>query len=186
MAIQGLWAVPWLMDVEGATRATAANQLLVMNAVIMAGYVGLGVFGIRLARRGIHTRHIFAAGFAVNACALAAIILGVPGSYVWWSLFGLGTGVNVLGFTLLNEGFGRELAGRTSTTLNLLMFSGSFVAQWGIGLLVELARTSFGLDTAGALRAALTVVLLGDVVAYGWFVRGWRRHGVHRDPPVHG
>jgi predicted MFS family arabinose efflux permease len=182
MAIQGLWAVPWLMEVEGASRAVAADHLLAMNAVIMAGYAVLGFFGTRLARRGIHSRHIFGAGFAVNALALACIVLRVPGTYVWWSLFGLGASVNVLAFTLLNEGFGRDLAARTNTTLNLLMFAGSFAAQWGIGVAVDVARTAFGLDTAGGLRAAFAVIFVGIVLTYLWFLRGWRRYGEHPAP----
>ena len=184
MAIQGLWAVPWLMDVEGSTRATAANHLLAMNAVIMLCYALLGFFGTRLAHRGVHARHLFAAGFAVNVVALALIVAGVPGSYVWWSLFGLGAAVNVLAFTVLNEGFGRELAGRTNTTLNLLMFTGSFVTQWGIGVVVDAARALYALDTAGALRVAFAVILVGDVVTYAWFVRGWKRFGVHVPVPA--
>jgi predicted MFS family arabinose efflux permease len=184
MAIQGLWAVPWLMDVEGATRATAANHLLAMNAVIMLGYALLGFFGTRLAHRGVHARHLFAAGFAVNAVALACIVGRIPGSYVWWSLFGLGAAVNVLAFTVLNEGFGRDLAGRTNTTLNLLMFTGSFVTQWGIGIVVDAARAFWALDTADALRVAFAIVLAGDIVTYAWFVRGWKRFGVHVPMPA--
>jgi MFS family permease len=177
MAIQGLWAVPWLMDVDGHSRATAANHLLVMNAVIMAGYAGLGFFGTRLARRGIHARHLFATGFALNAAALACIQLDVPGTYVWWSLYGLGASANVLAFTVLNEGFGRDLAARTNTTLNLLMFSGSFLAQWGIGVAADAARAAWALDAAGGLRVAFALVLVGNVVTYLWFARGWRRFG---------
>jgi hypothetical protein len=179
MAIQGLWAVPWLMEVEGVTRASAADHLLVMNAVIMCGYAGLGFFGTRLAQRGIHARHLFAAGFALNVAALGGILAGVPGTYVWWSAFGLGAAVNVLAFTVLNEGFGRDLAARTNTTLNLLMFSGSFIAQWGIGVAVDAARRAWSLDTAGGLRVAFAVVFVGDVLSYLWFVRGWRQWSVH-------
>ncbi len=182
MAIQGLWAVPWLMDVDGGTRAMAANHLLAMNAVIMFGYVALGLFGTRLARRGIHPRHLFGAGFAVNTCALLMIVLGAPGSYLWWTLYGLGAAVNVLGFTVLGEGFGRELAGRASTALNLLMFIGSFAAQWGIGVIVDGARTAFALDTASGLRTGFAAILVGNFLTYGWFVRGWRRHGARPVP----
>ncbi len=179
MAIQGLWAVPWLMEVQGMTRAAAANHLLAMNAVIMIGYFLLGSFGTALARRGIHARHLFAVGFATNAAALALIIVEVPGAYVWWPLYGLGAAVNVLAFTVLNEGFGRELAGRTNTTLNLLMFAGSFITQWGIGVLADAVRLAFTLDAAGGLRAAFAVILTGDIVTFAWFIRGWRRHSVH-------
>jgi MFS family permease len=179
MAIQGLWAVPWLMEVDGVTRASAADHLLLMNAVIMVGYAALGFFGTRLAHRGIHARHLFAGGFALNVIALGGIVSRMPGSYLWWSAFGLGAAVNVLAFTVLNEGFGRDLAARTNTTLNLLMFSGSFLTQWGIGLAVDAARAAWALDAAGGLRAAFAIVFVGDVITYLWFVRGWRQFGVH-------
>jgi MFS family permease len=178
MAIQGLWAVPWLMEVEHTTRATAANHLFAMNFVIMIGYVGLGFFGTALARRGIEARHLFAGGFALSAVSLLVINARMPGSYVWWSLYGLGAAVNVLAFTTLNEGFGRELAGRTNTALNLLMFAGSFISQWGIGVVVDAARSLWALDHAGGLRVAFAIVMVGNILTYTWFVRGWRRHGV--------
>jgi len=176
MAIQGLWAVPWMMEVQGMTRAAAADYLLTMNAVIMAGYLAIGVFGTRLARRGIHARHLFGAGFALNLAALVLIQLRAPGALLWWSLYGLGAAVNVLGFTALNEGFPRALTGRTNTTLNLAMFSGSFVLQWGIGLVVDAARAAYGLDTSGGLRVAFAAVLAVYVPAFLWFLRGWKRH----------
>jgi MFS family permease len=178
MAIQGLWAVPWLMDVEHTTRAAAANHLFAMNFVIMIGYVGLGFFGTALARRGIEARHLFAGGFALSMLSLLIINAQLPGSYLWWSLYGLGAAVNVLAFTTLNEGFGRELAGRTNTTLNLLMFGGSFITQWGIGVVVDAARALWALDNAGGLRVAFAIVMLGNILTYAWFARGWRRHGV--------
>ncbi|MFO1322533.1 MAG: MFS transporter [Burkholderiales bacterium] len=179
MAIQGLWAVPWLIEVEGLSRAGAAQYLLLMNGVIMIGYVALGFFGTRLARRGIHARHLFATGFAVNMAALALIVLRVPGGLAWWVLYGVGAAVNVLAFTVLNEGFGRDRAGRTSTTLNLMMFVVSFAVQWGIGVIVDAARLAWGLDNAGGLRIAFAAILAADVAALLWFVRGWKRHGVH-------
>ena len=114
----------------------------------------------------------------VSALALIVIWSGTPGSYLWWSLYGLGAAVNVLAFTTLNEGFGRDLAGRTNTTLNLLMFGGSFITQWGIGVVVDATRAWFGLDQAGALRAAFAIVMVGNVITYAWFAYGWRRHAV--------
>ncbi len=179
-AVQGLWSVPWLMEVQGFDRANAARHLLAMTFVTLTGYVLIGALATRLLQRGIGTRHLFATGFALNILGFAAIVGELPGSYAWWGLYGLGASVNVLGFTVLNEGFAHELAGRANTALNLLMFVGSFLSQWGIGLVVELSRREFGLDTAGGLRIAFAIVLALDVVAFAWFVLGWRHHVRHR------
>jgi predicted MFS family arabinose efflux permease len=184
MAIQGLWAVPWLMEVAGETRAGAARHLLAMGVLILLGYVALGALGTRLARRGVHARHLFAGGFFASIAAFACIVLRVPGGYLWWTLFGLGASVNVLAFTVLNEGFGRELTGRTNTTLNLLMFGASFLIQWGLGVIVDAVRLATGADTASGLRVAFAVVLALDVAGYAWFVRGWRRHAAVRPHAV--
>src|SRR5690349_22530916 len=121
MAIQGLWAVPWMINVDGMTRAEAADRLLVLGLVIMAGYLSLGMFSSRLGKRGITPRHLFAFGFAAQPVALAALIAAIPGSYAWWSLYGIGAAVDVLAFTVLSAGFEKELAARANTALNLLM-----------------------------------------------------------------
>ncbi len=174
-AIQGLWAVPWLMEVQGETRSGAARHLLWMSVATLLGFVLLGLFGTRLAARGVHARHIFSLGFGLAVVALAAIFLRLPGGFVWWTLYGLGTSVNVLAFAVLNEGFGRDLAGRSNTALNLMMFGGSFLMQWGIGIVAEIARRGLSLDEAGGLRVAFGVALAGNIVTYAWFARGWRR-----------
>ena len=95
---------------------------------------------------------------------------------MWWPLYGLGATVNVLAFTVLNDGFGVELTGRANTTLNLLMFIGSFSWQWGIGIVVDAARSGFGLGVAAGLKLAFALALLLYAAAFAWFVWGWRKH----------
>jgi hypothetical protein len=176
MAIQGLWSVPWLIEVNGYSRDVAADHLLLMGIAIVGGYLGIGVFATRLARVGISTLHLYAAGFGLSVMALALITLRAPWTYVLWAVYGLGVAVNVLGFTLLGQGFPRALAARANTAFNLLIFGGSFASQWGIGLVVDAARSRLGIDTSAALRLAFALVLAIDILAYGWFVMGWRRH----------
>lgn len=177
MAIQGLWAVPWMMEVDGLSRAVAANYLLVMNGLMLAGYVALGLVSQRLARHGLQPRHLFGYGFGINFLALLLIALGAPGALLWWVLYGLGFTVNIMGFTALNAGFARGFVGRSNTALNLAMFVGSFVVQWGIGVIADAARIGWGFDTAAGLRAGFAAVLGVYAIAFLWFVRGFRRYG---------
>jgi predicted MFS family arabinose efflux permease len=44
MAVQGLWAVPWMLEVAGLSRASAASHLLAMGVVMLAAYLSLGLF----------------------------------------------------------------------------------------------------------------------------------------------
>jgi len=180
MAVQGLWAVPWLMEVESLSRADAARVLLVMGVVTLGGYLGIGLFAQRLARQGIASRHLFGAGFALNALGLLCITTRAPGTIVWWALYGFGAAVNVLAFTVLNEGFAKHLTARANTALNLVMFGGSFVVQWGIGVVAEVVARRWGFGGGAALRIAFAIVLVADTLALAWFAWGWRRHGVAR------
>jgi hypothetical protein len=58
------------------------------------------------------------------------------------------------------------------------MFSGSFAMQWGIGLIVDAARSRFEIDRGAAIQVAFMLVLVVNVLAYAWFVFGWHRHSV--------
>ena len=185
MAIQGLWSVPWLMEVNGYSREVAARHLFIMGLAILGGYFAVGLFATRLARRGIAARHLFAIGFFLHTIILALIVTrALPFTYTLWMLYGLGSSVNVLGYTVVSEGFPPELAGRANTALNLLLFVASFTAQWGIGVVVDAVRLASGADLAGALPVAFALVLAADVLACAWFALGWRRHAVAAPPAI--
>ena len=65
-----------------------------------------------------------------------------------------------------------------------MMFSGSFLMQWGIGLIVDAARLAYGLDTAGGLRVALAIVTVFYALSFLWFLRGWKRYSRSATAPV--
>lgn len=178
MAIQGLWSVPWMMEVEGHTRGEAASMLLAMSVATLAGYLGLGVLATRLAQRGFGTRHFYVVGWSVNLLGLVAIVMRVPGEALWWCVYGFGAAANILAFTLLNEGFPSSLAGRANTAINLTMFSGSFAMQWGIGVIADAVRLATGATVAEGLHVAFVTVLVLVAASYAWFLAGWRRYAV--------
>ena len=59
-----------------------------------------------------------------------------------------------------------------------MMFGGGFVAQWGIGLVVDAARAVAGVDAAGGLQVAFGLVLVLEVLTYAWFA--WAGAGTRR------
>ena len=148
-----------------------------MGIVILAGFVALGYFGTRLARRGMHARHLYAGGFALgDRWRWPRIFLRLPGSYLWWGLYGLGSAVNVLGFTVLNEGFGSELAGRTQHDAEPPDVRRQLPRAMGHRARRRIGGHAFGYDTAAGLRLAFMLVLGGNVLTFAWFLHGWRRH----------
>jgi MFS family permease len=180
MAIQGLWSVPWMIEVNGYTRAEAASHLLAMGLTTLAGYAFVAMASTRLARAGIGPRHMVIGGFGLQLAMLGLIVTNAfPFTYVLWAMYGLSAAVNILSYLLLTQGFARDLAGRASTALNLVMFSTTFVVQWGIGAIADAARIAFG-DLGSGLRVAFAVVFVAEAIAYLWFALGWRRHTVGR------
>jgi uncharacterized membrane protein len=93
--------------------------LLAMGVVILAGYAFIAMFARRLALQGVESRHLFGIGFALNAVALCAIALRVPGAFLWWPLYALGAAANILAFTVLNEGSrGKSRRARTRRSIS--------------------------------------------------------------------
>jgi MFS family permease len=179
MAIQGLWSVPWMIEVNGYTRAQAADHLLAMGLTTLAGYAFVALASTRLVRLGIAPRHLVIGGYALQLAMLALIVTSVlPFTYVVWALYGLTAAVNILGYLLLTDGFSRDLAGRASTALNLVTFSTTFAVQWGIGAVADAVRIGYGVDLAAGLRVAFALVFVAEAAAYLWFVLQWRRHAV--------
>lgn len=174
MALQGLWAVPWLMNVSGTSRAAAAGHLLAMGLAMLACNLGVAALATRLARVGIQPIMLLSGGTGLALACEGAIILGLGPTLPLWAGFALFVSTGTLAYALLAALFAPELSGRVTTALNLLAFVGAFGLQWGIGLVVDVLLAS-GLDTAAAYRAAFGVMFLMQASAYAWFVLEGRR-----------
>ena len=179
MAIQSLWAVPWMMEVEGLTRGQAASQLFVMAIVQLMGYFSLSIGARTLARYGLEPRHLFMGGYALYIGAFIGLVFHAPiGFFALWMMMALGSTVNVMGFTVFTEGLPKELFGRAATALNQILFALCFLLQWGIGALVEGAMALASVSKPAAFVFAFGCVMLAQTAAYAWFLLGWRRHSV--------
>ena len=64
--------------------------------------------------------------------------------------------------------FPREIAGRILTTFNLVMFTGAFSIQWGIGLLVDLFQST-GIARGHSLMLAFLCLVVMQVFSLLWF-----------------
>ena len=65
--------------------------------------------------------------------------------------------------------FPAALAGRALSAYNLVIFSGVFVIQWGIGLLVDGFR-ALGMSEVQAFQGAFAVFLACSIASYGHFM----------------
>ena len=180
IAIQTLWAGPWMVRVGGASPAGAAQGLFWINLSMLVTFWTWGLLNPHLARRGWGTDRLITWGLPLSFGVLALIIaMGPDAGALMWALFCTTSTFVSLAQPSVGMAFPSALAGRALSGYNFVIFLGVFVVQWGIGLLVDLAL-ALGLDTVGAYRAAMGVFLALVIASYLWFLA----LGRHNPGPV--
>lgn len=171
MALQSLWAVPFLMQAEGFSRALAAERMLISAVGMLVGFIAVAVGALPLTRRGVSLEWVLGGSYVFGLVALALITLGIDPAGSMWCLLGACYGISNLGYALLQKRFDLALAGRVNTALNLMSFVGAFVVQWLFGLGVDALRV-YGLNPEMTYRAAMALLLSLQVLGALWYWRG--------------
>ncbi|WP_126447096.1 MFS transporter [Sulfuricystis multivorans] len=174
MALQGLWALPFMTQVDGLSREAAARVLLMMAAAMMVGFLLIAFFVRRLTHAGLPPAHLLAIGIGCGLIMTLGIVLQLGPAWLLWPSLGLVFAVSNLAYALLTAEFPVELAGRANTALNFGSFIGAFGIQWLFGVAVDALQRA-GLATPEAYRAALAVVLALQAAGWGWYVLETRR-----------
>jgi MFS family permease len=170
VAMQTLWAVPWLTRVAGYTPYDAANALFWISIALLGTYWLWGVANPWLAQRGIPAVRLMAWCLPAAMAVFAAILIAGPAAGTGaWAFFLCVSTVVTLAQPAVAMALPSALAGRALSAYNLVVFAGVFVVQWGIGLLIDLFIGA-GLDTVAAFRSALSVFLGCCVVSYIYFL----------------
>lgn len=176
VAVQTLWAGPWMVQVGGATPAQAATGLFWVNVCMLCTFWIWGMVNPMLVRNGWYADRLIAWGVPSSLIVLAAICSAGAAAPWWaWALFCMGCSFMSLAQPALGMAFPQALAGRALSAYNLVIFSGVFAVQWGIGLLIDLF-TSHGLSTVDAFRTALGVFFICSLAAYLRFVLDNKTH----------
>ncbi len=170
LALQGLWAVPWLMNFAGLPREAAAHHLLLMGSGMLVGFLGIA-FGVApLAARGFGPLLLLKGGMGVGLLATLLIVLGATPGEPLWFIFGLVFSVGNLAYALLQAHFSPALAGRVNTALNLTVFVGAFCIQWGFGAMVDVLQAA-GHATRAAYQMTFGGLLALQVASWLWFLK---------------
>ena len=170
-ALQGLWAAPWLADVEQLDHPEIVRHLFAMAIALCGGALLLGIVAERLRRRGVRTQIVLAVIGAVFVTAQFALVLRVPiSSYVVWAIVASVGAATVLSFTILAEYFPNEIAGQANAALNVLHIGGAFVLQYAIGIIIDIWGSKGGHYPAVAYQTAFAIVLSFQLTALIWFL----------------
>lgn len=172
LAIQTLWAGPWLRDVTGFDRMNVANGLLWVAAAMTVGFALLGAVAERLSRLGIKPLHVAVCGMSVFMVIQTLIILEWTSiTLLLWILFGFFGTTGMITYAFLSQSFPAHLAGRVNTGLNLMVFVVAFGGQWGIGEVINLWPTAADGGYAPiAYQAGFGLMLAPQVISALWFM----------------
>lgn len=150
VAIQTLWAGPWMTQVAGWSALEAATGLFVINLCMLCSFLLWGWVTPGLARRGLHANQLMAWGLPLSLLVMTALVLQGPAwgrhSALVLALFCVCSTFVSLAQPAVGMAFEPHLAGRALSAYNLVIFAGIFAVQWGIGL---------GIDAAQALGCSL-------------------------------
>ena len=179
VAVQTLWAGPWMVKVAGYTPQEAAAGLFGINLSMLCTFWLWGVVNPHLARRGLRPERLIAWGLPSSFVVLTAIVwLGAGAGWELWALFCVTSTFVSLSQPAVALALPPEAAGRALSAYNLAIFGGVFGVQWGIGLLIE-ALGVFGWSEPVRYRGAMAFFGVCCVFAYLAFWRAWRsRPGV--------
>jgi predicted MFS family arabinose efflux permease len=176
MALQSLWAGPWLRDVGGLDRGPLAAVLFGTATAMVCGYVFMGTLAERLSRSGIRPMTVAGAGMLLFMLCQTAMVLEWPlPPVLLWVVFGFSGTSGILVYADLSQRFPPQLAGRVNTGLNLLVFVAAFCGQWGVGAVIDRWPNTLTGYAPEGYRAGFGLLLVLQVMAVFWFAgMHWR------------
>jgi len=172
VAVQSLWAGPWLTRVTGVGAEQAAQGLFAINLAMLFAFMTWGALMPRLVHRGIDAVRLMTWGLPLPlALMFANVALGGDAGAAMWAAWCVACTFVSVSQPAVGAAFPPALAGRALSAFNLVIFSGVFCIQWGIGLAIDALR-DFGATEVEAFRLAFAGFGACCVAAYLWFLRG--------------
>lgn len=173
IAIQSLWAGPWLTQVVGVSPSQAARGLFAINLSMLCAFMVWGAVMPQLVARGFGAVQLMRWGLPLPLLLLALnLALGSSAGAWHWAAWCVSCTFVSLSQPAIGVAFPAELAGRALSAFNLVIFSGVFSMQWGLGLAID-GLQAWGQSPADAFRLSLAGYGLLCLLAYAWFL--WRR-----------
>jgi len=168
MALQGLWIATWSTAVDGRSAEATAALLFAFNGGLLLGQAAISAGATALGRAGVARDRMMTAGLALALVLEGLLVARVVNGVGFWLALGFCNAAGAQVYGVATDHFPPALAGRVSTALNLLAFTGAFAIQWGIGVAVE------AIGGSRALQLSFAALWVGQALAVGWSVVGAR------------
>lgn len=176
IAMQTLWAGPWMIKVAGYSSLEAATGLFGINVTMLVVFWLWGLLTPKLFARGITANQLMTWGLPLNFAVQAFIVFdGASAGALAWTLFCVAASPVSLAQPAVGMAFPSAVAGRALSAYNLVMFMGVFVVQWSIGLLID-GFASLGWAVVESFQGAMAVYMACCLLAYVYFLRHKTEH----------
>jgi MFS family permease len=170
VAVQSLWAGPWLTAVAGRSPGEAAQGLFLINLSMLCAFFGWGVVMPFLRRWGWSVDRLIAFGVPVSLGLLAiVVVLGPRAGALHWAAWCVSCSCVSLSQPAVAQVFPAALAGRALSAFNLVLFLGVFTVQWGVGVGID-ALVALGWPRVEAYRATFAAFGVAAAASYCWFL----------------
>lgn len=171
VAMQTLWAGPWMVKVAGYTPLEAATGLFWLNVCMLITFWLWGLFTPRLTQRGYSANQLMTYGVPLSlAVQVAIVVSGESAGATHWVVFCVTSSFVALAQPAVGMAFPATLAGRGLSAYNLVLFLGVFVVQWGMGLLID-GFKSQGIAEPQSFQSAMAVFFVCCLAAYAYFLK---------------
>jgi len=169
-AIQTLWAGPWMLNVAGYSPLASATGLFWINITMLFAFLIWGYLLPKFSEYGLDSIKIIKYGLPLNYLILFLIILlGQKAGAAMFTLYILSSIVLTLTHPAIALSFPQHLAGKSLTSFNVFIHSGTFFVQWGIGLIIDYCK-NIGFDTVLSYRISFFVFLVICILSYLFFI----------------
>ena len=170
MAIQTLWAGPWMIRVSGYTPLESATGLFWINVTMLVSFFLWGYFLPKITSIGFSATRILKLGLPIGFLVMLIIImLGPKAGAFYITMFILSSIFLSVTQPAVGLSFSGHSAGKALTSFNLLIFAGTFVMQWLMGFVIDIVK-SFGHSEIFAFKSAFSVFLILSVISYIFFL----------------
>ena len=172
MAIQGLWAGPWLQDVAILDRTAIAHYLLLLALALAIGSLLTGALANWLEKFKVSLLTFFTASMLLFMISQLLIIFELaPSSIYPWLAFGLLANSATVVYSHLTRFFPNELSGRVITAVNVMTFGGVFLIQYLIGEIINFFPTGeSGAYSSEGFFWGFGLALLAQFLSFIWFI----------------
>ena len=169
-AIQTLWAGPWMMRVTGYSSLESATGLFWINFTALIGFFLWGYFLPKISKYGLNSFKLMKFGLPISYLVLLSIIIkGSNAGAFFFTIYILTSIVLTLVQPAVGLSFSKHLAGKSLTSFNLVIFSGTFIMQWGMGLIIDFSH-SMGKSEILSFQISFFVYFILCIFSYLFFI----------------